>query len=530
MAQGLTLEQLKSMGAKPAGLTLAQIQEQQKTAQPTTQPNLVSKIWSGLAAVAKTSGEQTLAGGQKIQESVSSGITGTRQNLEQGNLAGAFGSAGKMALGSASGLIQSIFAPVTATIQKTGEATDIHPLKELGKLPTMDGKSTIGEELKRTIQEHPEASETILDAVNVVGALYGARFADPILNANLKGLPSAYKGALIDIAKQPSKLVDDLTAKSEAQINSTIVKKFEKGVKPLLPGKTTPTKMSAYRNDVVEAVNTIKNNRDNLKYVDDGADQLIEPIVGQTPENLQQFTAAIEQTKKTIFDQYDELAKTAGKGGVKVEGAPIAKELDAVINNEALAFSHPETIQYAKNIQARLTQKVNKLTGKTTYKNFDAGVAQDIIQNYNKSLEAFYRNPSYDTASRAAIDALIANRMRQALDDGITGLTGVEYQALKNQYGSLKAIERDVTKAALRDARKNIKGLIDYTDIFSGGQVVNGILSLNPAQIASGLTQKAIAEFYKFINNPNRAIKTMFEVADETPGTSVIKGAVKEEF
>ena len=152
----------------------------------------------------------------------------------------------------------------------------------------------------------------------------------------------------------------------------------------------------------------------------------------------------------------------------------------------------------------------------------DAETVQAVIQNYNKSLEAFYRNPTYDSASQAAIDAMIANRLRTALDDGISGLTGEQYAALKQQYGSLKSMEKDVLRATLRDSRRNVKGLIDFTDIFSGGQVISGILSFNPALIASGVTQKAIAQYIKFLNDPNRAIRQMFEAADElTPQSSL---------
>ena len=499
---------------------------------PLAEPNVAQKIWSGLADIGQGSANQLLAGGQKIYNSISGGLEQTRQGVQGGNMVQAFGGASKMALGSASGLVQSIFAPVTSVLQKTGQATDVHPLTELGKLPTMDGKSTVGVELKKVIEAHPEAAENIMDAVNVFGALYGAKFADPILNANLKKAPGVYKSAFSDIASQPGKLIDDLTAKSEAQINSAIIKNFEKGVKPLLPGKTTPTKLSKYRDDVVEGINTIKNNKKNLTYVDDGADQLIEPITGKSPETVQQFATAIEQTKKSIFAEYDGLAKQAGKDGLKIDTKPLASELDVVINNRALQLTNPGAITYARSLKDRFTKGLETLepggSAKTINTAIDAQTAQDVIQNFNKSLEAFYRNPNYDNASHAAIDAMLVNKLRQSLDDGITGLTGVEYQSLKNQYGSLKAIERDVTKAALRDARKNIKGLIDFTDIFSGGQVVNGILSLNPAQIASGLTQKALAEFYKYLNNPNRAIKAMFEAAEEVPGTSVIKEGVKD--
>jgi hypothetical protein len=301
---------------------------------------------------------------------------------------------------------------------------------------------------------------------------------------------------------------------SEKFIESQIVKEFTKGVKPILPGKTTPNLLNRYNDNVVSAVKTIRANKDKLNFTDETG----EIIAGQTPKNITQLNDAVEQTKKTIFTQYDELAKKAGAQGLEVDVTPISNELDSIIGNKSLAITNPNAVQYAQNLKDRLS----------TIGKIDAQTAQDVVQNYNKSLEAFYRNPTYDNASNAAIDSVVANNMRKALDDGISGLTGAEYQALKNQYGALKAIERDVIKASLKEARKNAKGLIDFTDILSGGQVVNGIMSLNPAMVASGATQKAIAALYKHLNDPNRAISKMFEAAD-TPVGGIVKKISKSQ-
>lgn len=303
------------------------------------------------------------------------------------------------------------------------------------------------------------------------------------------------------VAQEINNLAKNFTTKSEKQIESSILNNYSKGIKPTVAGKTSLSKDANYKANVIDAVKTIKENAPALSFTDDAG----EIFTGQTPKTLQQLAESIDQTKKSIFNKYDSLAKEAGEAGVGVEMAPIANELDTVIGNQALSITNPTAIKYAQSLKERLLQ-----TGK-----IDAQTAQDVIQNYNKSLEAFYRNPSYENASQAAIDSLIANKMRATLDEGITGLTGGQYGALKKQYGALKSIENDVVKAALRDARKNTKGLIDYTDIFSGGQVVSGILSLNPGQIASGITQKALAAFYKHLNNPNRAIEAMFKTADD---------------
>lgn len=327
-----------------------------------------------------------------------------------------------------------------------------------------------------------------------------------IIAGAIDGTVGGAKGIQKIAQKTPAALksianaAEKMTVRSEDQIQASILENYAKGVKPTIAGKTSLVKDAAYKAHVIDAVKTIKENAPNLTFTDDVG----EAISGQTPKTLQQLAESVDQTKKSIFTKYDSLAKEAGDSGVEVDMAPISNELDQVIGNKALSITNPGAIKYAEGLKERLSA-VGKLDAKT---------AQDVIQNYNKSLEAFYKNPSYETASQAAIDALIANKIRGSLDEGITGLTGKQYGILKKQYGALKNIENDVVKAALRDARKNTKGLIDYTDIFSGGQVVNGLLSLNPGQIASGVTQKAISALYKHLNNPNRAIQAMFSKAE----------------
>jgi len=340
-------------------------------------------------------------------------------------------------------------------------------------------------------------------------------------NAAIPGAGSFLTGGLAGTSRLFGK-TKSIIAPSERELENKLLERFTKGVRPLLPGKTTPSQLGKYNDDVITGARTILENKPNLKFTDD----LGEEVLGQKPESLQQFADSIEQTKKTIFSKYDALAKQAGKAGMEVDTVPIASELDSVINNKALGITNPNAVKYAQGVQKRYLD-IGKL---------DATTAQDVIQNYNKSLEAFYRNPSYDTASQAAIDAMLANRIRKSLDEGITGLTGIQYQQLKNQYGALKNIERDVIKASLRDARKNVKGLIDFTDIFTGGQIVNGILSMNPATLAQGLGARAIKEVYKTLNNPNRAIRKMFDTAEKlpqrfnqstTPGKSLLQAQPK---
>lgn len=364
------------------------------------------------------------------------------------------------------------------------------------------GEFIVGETLKAA-QNPAQYANDAATAVGKLGIEQPLLVPSLVYGSGVRPLAPALDEAtkLTTLGNNTAKLAQKLTQKSEKQIASSVLSNYKTGVKPLINVKTTPSLAAKYDEKVVNAVKAIKDNKAGLVFVDDtGA-----PITGQSPKTLQQFSDAVEQTKKTVFSQYDDLAKQAGGAGVKVDVSPIGRELDIVINNKALALTNPKAVKYAQELQERLSR-----TGA-----LDATTAQDVIQNYNKSLEAFYRNPTYDNASQAAIDSLVANKMRESLDAGISGMTGTQYSALKAQYGALKAIEKDVIKASIRDARKNAKGLIDMTDIFSGGQVVSGIASLSPGLIASGITQKGIAAFYKYLNNPNRAINALFKDAEK---------------
>lgn len=497
MAKGLTLQELQAMGAKPSGgLTLQELQAKQQTpVASAARPPLSDSIWSALTSVVKAPlnpvsyapavklGAEGIVNAPKtIVDTFKSGTSQAAQGVADFQAAPNLVQKAEAGLNAASGVataIQAPLAPLTtplaAILQRaTDKVTDIPAVqKAASALPDLP---------------YERLAKDAGNIGNVAGTAAGALQI-------AKSLPK--------VAQDTSDLVTRLTTETENGIESKVLTKFDKGVKPLINAKTTPAKLAAYKEDVVTGIKTIRNNKANLSFNDAAG----ETITGRTPTNLQEFTDAIEQTKKTVFQDYDTLAKRAGEAGVAVDLAPIAKELDSVIQNKALALTNPKAIQYATDIQERLIQ-----AGK-----LDAVTAQEVVQNYNKSLEAFYRNPSYDNASQAAIDAMLANKVRESLDSGISGLTGEQYGALKSQYGALKAIEKDVIKASLRSARANVKGLIDFTDIFSGGQIVHGLLSLNPATIGQGLTAKAIAEFYKYLNNPNRAIKNMFDAAENLP-------------
>ena len=275
---------------------------------------------------------------------------------------------------------------------------------------------------------------------------------------------------------------------------------INKAIRPSVTKKEVWSQREKYMQNARTAVDEIIKNKDNLRLIDKDGNETVK----QLPKSLQEFSQAIEQTKRQIYEQYNALAEQATGQGASISMTPIVAELDGIANNRVMRTMSPETIQYAKARQQALADQA-----------FSPVEIQEMIQMLNQSEKAYYANPTPDMKGRAYVDSLIANNMRQALDAAIEQATGVEYQPLKNKYGALRMLETDVTKRAIVDARKNVKGLIDFSDIFSGAQAVQGVLSFNPATIASGAAAKTIASMIKSWNDPNKIVSKMFNRAEK---------------
>jgi len=302
-------------------------------------------------------------------------------------------------------------------------------------------------------------------------------------------------------------------------INKVIDKSIDKAIRPSVVGKGTSTQTAKYYENARQAVQAIYDNKNNLVF-----DDINHPMgyVNKLPESLREFSSAIEQTKNKVFSSYDLLQKQAGQEGAKIQLGLIADELEKGVNNKAIKTLYPEVINYASA----------KAQALRNAKSFTPQEAQDAIKMLNNNLQAFYKNPTPDTASKTVIDSAIVNNLRQGLDNAIMNMPeklpsdktlGLSYQTLKRQYGALKTIEKDVNHRAIVEGRKNIKGLIDFSDIISGGNIAKGILTLNPAEFATGIIQKGIANYIKFINNPDNIVKNMFRIVHRVNLRSTIK-------
>lgn len=371
--------------------------------------------------------------------------------------------------------------------QTLEEGTAVAPFAGLGKIPSAVMTAPM---LAEGIKEK-DISKLAIGAIGFLGAKGKGGF---LAKEGRWVTPEIKQGIGIITKKTPFRPSNLTTGDLEKNVNTAI----EKGIRPMV--KKSSTEMNNYLKKANTAVHTIVENKPRLSFIDETGEK-----VNRLPQTLKEFSDSIMGTKNDIYKDYDALAKQATGKGAVVDLTSTASELEVVANNKVLQDIRPEVARYAQ-------QQAERLKTRGIY---DANETQDAIKTFNESLEAFYRNPTPEYASKAAIDAGIVNNLRKQLDEAVTGLTGKEYQQLKNKYGALKEIEKDVAKRAIVDARKNNKGLVDFADIFSGGDMVNGILTMNPAIFTKGIAQKGITEYFKFLNNPNRIIKKMFEDVDK---------------
>lgn len=442
------------------------------------------------------------AGGffQRLSESMAKRASNVQSNVQQlskgqisrpeytlrgfGEAAGAVGDvAGEAISGAAKFAFKNFLTPETQGTLKTA-GTKV--LQSKPGQTAIKGLQQGVAGVEKFARENPRLATNLGAAVNIASVI-------PIG----KGAQVIGKEALAI----PSDTVGVLKRLNTPDVNKAIEAGISKGIKPSVVGKGSLAQMNTYKERAKEAVLNIVKNKDKLSYVDDFG----ETISGRTPQTLKEMTEAVDQTKKKIFSEYSALATKAGGQGVSVDLNQVTGELQKIINDKVVQTLSPETAKYAQGLTERFAQQGT----------FTPEQAQQAIANLNESLQSFYKNPTYGSFQKAQIDALIANNLREALDTTITGAVGEGYSALKKAYGALKAIEKDVIKRAVVEGRKAEKGLIDFTDVFSAGDVVMGLSTGNVAQIAKGGIQKAVASYIKRINSPDNSIKNMFESVEK---------------
>jgi hypothetical protein len=355
------------------------------------------------------------------------------------------------------------------------------------------------EAAKGWLEKHPTTKKLAEDVAYTIAAPGGVRLAKEAVG----GAADVVKGAAGTIAGAAKGAVDVLkpAINSEA-VDKAIKEGVSKGIKPTVVGKPSQAKMTGFYDKAKDAINTIADNRDNIKIVDEEGEAV------HHPRSALEMAQAIDQAKKVIYNKYHDMALKAGDQGATVNVQPIVDNLKKIVGNEEKGIApnlklSPKVRDYAGS----MIDEIKELQGQSPE------IVEERIKELNSTLQNFYMNPDRVAKAKAQVDASIAQQLRDNLDEQITSAQGPGYDVLKKQYGALKGIEKEVNKRALVNARRSKKSVFDLTDIFTGGEILTGLATMNPAMVLKGATGLGIKELWKKINNPDRYIEKMFNRA-----------------
>lgn len=267
---------------------------------------------------------------------------------------------------------------------------------------------------------------------------------------------------------------------------------YVKAVRPSISGKTTTKDYKDYLNKAGQALKSIVyHHRDVNK-----------PM----PDDLMTFSEAVQDTRRAVFDKYSKMSGTAETQGLVVDITPVLTDLENIRKSKALA-------DWDKRALAHVDDLIDTIKTRRTYTPKEAEEAIAVI---NGQLEDYYKSRGSQYSKNAAgITDTVVRFMRAALDEAVEKAAGDGYQNLKNEYGALRTIEKDVINRAIVDARKANVSLLDFSDMFSASKGVYAAAKLDPAGAAAAGTIFGVKQGMKHLNDPNRMVKKMFKGLDK---------------
>lgn len=312
-----------------------------------------------------------------------------------------------------------------------------------------------------------------------------------------------------------SKYIKNLSKPAQDKIKQEAASLIEKSIKPSIKGKKSFGQYDKFVDDTLDVTNFFWKNKNLIKYTNANGEE----VVWKLPTTLKETNEAFSNMKKTLYDAYNEIAMEAWEAWARVNLRNVLDELDNIGGDVAQNIANPST---QNTIQKYKQAILNSVDEAWTISIEDA---QKLTQEFNKQLEAFFRNPTMNDVSSNSIIAKINKGLRESINTSLDDVLDAwisngwanskYYQDLKSMYGKIKSVEGEVSRAALNNAKKNLKGGTDSViDALAWWDITSALLSLDPAQAAKWVTMNIIKNYYKKLNDPNRYIKKLFELSD----------------
>lgn len=330
-------------------------------------------------------------------------------------------------------------------------------------------------------------SDVVNDATNpgVMGTGLGAAaqaalmVADPLLKATgMAGAAGdAGRAALATTKTVGSKLVPSLVDGPPESLMTRAIK----------PGKNNVN----WNADVQTAMPLMKS----------AEQQLGQPIGG-----IDDALEAADLAKKQVWQQYQARLGPAAQQGATIDGNAVA---DAMVNSidKRTALQNPGLVERVK------------ATADTYRGPLSLNDAEDFLQSANKDLNNYYAKNKVGQQvalndPEMASTVAEGNALRTALYSKLDQLSGPGAAQLKQAYGSLTNIEKELYGRQLVAARQAPESLSEQLGTISGaGRIVKGVATMNPGDILEGAQNIAVSRALKARNSSDAMIARAFQKA-----------------
>jgi hypothetical protein len=308
-------------------------------------------------------------------------------------------------------------------------------------------------------------------------------------------------------------IAGSLARETAPEVSQFIQDTYRSAIRPSVAGKGTAPKIEQANERFEDAVFRIAQNKDRLVLETKKGKE----VVGRAPRTLDEFSQAIAQTKDAVHAVYDGMARQAETAGAQINTAPIVAELRKFAASDALSGLGPATrsvVKYAEDFAADL-ERLGAISPTS---------AQAKIKTLNQGLTNFYRAASPKTVGEAGVDDLVANGLRGQLDATLERFGVPGYQAAKNEYGALKAIEGEVAHRAIVYGRRDPGGGLfgRLGTLASGEELIRFATSFDPSALASSLAIRGGRSIIERLNSPDRAVRRMFDKIEKLGGTRTV--------
>jgi hypothetical protein len=267
---------------------------------------------------------------------------------------------------------------------------------------------------------------------------------------------------------------------------------FSKAIRPSSKGKETKTSRDYYYNSALTAMKEIIKNKGNLEE-------------GKLPENLVDFSKAIDSTKKVFYEEYKGLEELAG---VKTR-IPVS-EITTMLKNEFI--NKKSVLPQQKQAALEMIDYIKQMYSLKGFANLE-----DItggIQQINEVLQSKPQDAAF--LGKAKPMTRTVEMLREAVDKSIEQKTGGQWEQIRKKYAAMKQIETDVNKAVIREAKKANPSVVhSLMSTVADSNIVAGMISMNPALIGKGFAMKTIFGAVSKFNDPNYQVGRMFRTLEK---------------